>query len=211
MANPDPQTPDHEIFPERLLKGYQSFLSGRFVSEQQRFRELAEAGQKPSVMLIGCCDSRVSPEVIFDARPGEIFVVRNVANLMPPYAPNDDLHGTSAALEFGVMGLRVEHIVVMGHAQCGGIRAYAQNDADPYARPRPFNCRTIVADVEGLREALGGEPLVELIVHDSHTCYLGAREPMHDWGAGCGTCPACELRAKGWNEWVEAGRPALAQ
>ena len=83
--------------------------------------------------------------------------------------------------------------------------------ADPYARPRPFNCRTIVADVEGLREALGGEPLVELIVHDSHTCYLGAREPMHDWGAGCGTCPACELRAKGWNEWVEAGRPALAQ
>jgi carbonic anhydrase len=135
MANPDAQTPDPELFPPRLLKGYQSFLSGRFVSEQQRFRELAEAGQKPSVMLIGCCDSRVSPEVIFDARPGEIFVVRNVANLMPPYAPNDDLHGTSAALEFGVMGLRVEHIVVMGHAQCGGIRAYAHNDADPYARP----------------------------------------------------------------------------
>ena len=84
MANPDTQTPDHELFPERLLKGYQSFLSGRFISEQQRFRELAEAGQKPSVMLIGCCDSRVSPEVIFDARPGEIFVVRNVANLRPP-------------------------------------------------------------------------------------------------------------------------------
>jgi len=86
-------------------------------------------------MIIGCCDSRVSPEVIFDARPGELFVVRNVANLMPPYAPNDDLHGTSAALEFGVMGLRVEHIVVMGHAQCGGVKAYAANEADPYARP----------------------------------------------------------------------------
>ena len=135
MATPDAQTPEHEPFPPRLLTGYRSFLSGRFVSEQQRFRDLAQAGQKPSVMLIGCCDSRVSPEVIFDASPGEIFVVRNVANLMPPYAPNDDLHGTSAALEFGVMGLRVEHIVVMGHAQCGGIRAYAQNDADPYSRP----------------------------------------------------------------------------
>ena len=122
-------------FPQRLVRGYRSFLSGRFQNEQQRFRELAEAGQKPSVMLIGCCDSRVSPEVIFDARPGEIFVVRNVANLMPPYAPNDDLHGTSAALEFGVMGLRVEHIVVMGHAQCGGIRAFAENEADPYSRP----------------------------------------------------------------------------
>jgi carbonic anhydrase len=135
MANLDAQTPDSELFPQKLLDGYRSFLAGRFINEQQRFRELAEAGQKPSVMLIGCCDSRVSPEVIFDARPGEIFVVRNVANLMPPYAPNDDLHGTSAALEFGVMGLRVEHIVVMGHAQCGGIRAYAENDADPYARP----------------------------------------------------------------------------
>ena len=133
MADTDTDAPD--MFPLRLLSGYRSFLSGRFVDEQQRFRELAEAGQKPSIMLIGCCDSRVSPEVIFDARPGEIFVVRNVANLMPPYAPNDDLHGTSAALEFGVMGLRVEHIVVMGHAQCGGIRAYAENEADPYSRP----------------------------------------------------------------------------
>ena len=123
MANLDAQTPDKDLFPSNVLNGYRSFLSGRFVSEQQRFRELAEAGQKPSVMLIGCCDSRVSPEVIFDASPGEIFVVRNVANLVPPYAPNDDLHGTSAALEVGVRGLRVEHIVVMGHAQCGGIRA----------------------------------------------------------------------------------------
>jgi carbonic anhydrase len=70
--------------------------------------------------VIGCCDSRVSPEIIFDAEPGELFVLRNIANLVPPYGPNDDLHGTSAALEFGVMGLGVEHIVMMGHAGCGG-------------------------------------------------------------------------------------------
>lgn len=122
-------------FPERLREGYRAFRDGRFASEQARYRQLAEAGQRPRILLIGCCDSRVSPEAIFDMGPGELFVVRNVANLAPPYAPNDDFHGTSAALEFAVMGLRVEHIVVMGHAQCGGVRAYAESEADPYMRP----------------------------------------------------------------------------
>jgi len=127
--------PDGKTFlPEQLVDGYEAFLGGRFLDEQNRFRKLAEQGQKPRVMLIGCADSRVSPEVIFNAAPGEIFVVRNVANLVPPYAPNDDLHGTSAALEFGVIGLEVEHIVVMGHAQCGGVKAYASKD-NPDAKP----------------------------------------------------------------------------
>ena len=121
--------------PARLVEGYSAFLGQRFQRENQRFRELAEKGQKPNVMIIGCCDSRVAPEVIFDAGPGEIFVVRNVANLVPPYGPSDDFHGTSAALEFAVMGLRVEHIVVMGHGQCGGVRACAQGELDPYQRP----------------------------------------------------------------------------
>lgn len=96
---------------------------------------MAERGQNPQVLLIGCCDSRVSPEVIFDAGPGEIFVLRNVANLVPPYKPNDDYHGTSAAIEFAVMALKVKHIVVMGHAQCGGMKAYADLQSDPYMRP----------------------------------------------------------------------------
>jgi carbonic anhydrase len=81
-------------------------------------------------MVIGCCDSRVSPEVIFDARPGELFVVRNVANLVPPYAPDGAYHGVSAALEFAVGALRVKHIVVLGHAHCGGVRAFAE-DREP--------------------------------------------------------------------------------
>ena len=72
-------------FPQRLIDGYSAFASGRLQSEQDRYRELAEHGQTPEIMVIGCCDSRVSPEVIFDARPGELFVVRNVANLVPPY------------------------------------------------------------------------------------------------------------------------------
>jgi carbonic anhydrase len=124
-----------DFLPGELVAGYEAFLGGRFVDEQARFRRLAERGQKPNIMLIGCSDSRVSPEVIFDAAPGEIFVVRNVANLIPPYTPNQDLHGTSAALEFGVVALAVEHIVVMGHAHCGGVHAYARGLIDPNHAP----------------------------------------------------------------------------
>jgi carbonic anhydrase len=116
-------------FPARLMAGYQSFRGGRLPQEQARYRELAERGQSPEVMVIGCCDSRVSPELIFDARPGELFVVRNVANLVPPYSPDGGQHGVSAALEFAVGALRVKHIVVLGHARCGGVQAFAEEHA----------------------------------------------------------------------------------
>jgi carbonic anhydrase len=116
-------------FPQNLISGYQTFTSQRLPTEQSRFRELSERGQSPEVMMIGCCDSRVSPEVIFDAGPGELFVVRNVANLVPVYQPDGGAHGVSAALEYAVQVLRVKHIVVLGHAQCGGIRAFVDNAA----------------------------------------------------------------------------------
>ena len=111
-------------FPKTLLDGYRSFRTQRLPTEQSRYRELSERGQSPEVMVIGCCDSRVSPEVIFDAKPGELFVVRNIANLVPVYEPDGGAHGVSAALEFAVQVLGVKHIVVLGHAQCGGIRAF---------------------------------------------------------------------------------------
>ena len=117
-------------FPQQLIDGYRAFLIGRLRHEQDRYRGLAESGQSPQIMVIGCCDSRVSPEVIFDARPGELFVVRNVANIVPPFAPDGRAHGVSAALEFGVGALKVRHIVVLGHAQCGGVKAFAE-DAEP--------------------------------------------------------------------------------
>ena len=124
------------MFPERLTKGYRSFLGGRFLSERARYQDLASTGQSPSIMVIGCVDSRVSPEVIFDAAPGELLVARNVANLVPRYeaptTPDTDIshqHGTSAALEFAVRALKVAHIVVLGHAFCGGIKAFASDDA----------------------------------------------------------------------------------
>lgn len=119
------------MFPERLAAGHRAFLGGRFAGERFRYQALAEAGQRPEIMVIGCVDSRVSPEVIFDAAPGELLVVRNVANLVPRYDPDSDSqHGTSAALEFGVQALGIEHIIVLGHALCGGISAFV-DEHDP--------------------------------------------------------------------------------
>jgi carbonic anhydrase len=122
---------DETAFPPLLVTGYRSFATGRLPGERERFERLAQTGQRPEVMVIGCCDSRVSPEVIFDASPGELFVVRNVANLVPPYETDGDYHGTSAALEFAVQALKVRHIVVLGHARCGGVRAFANEDTEP--------------------------------------------------------------------------------
>jgi len=119
-----------KLFPQELIAGYRAFATHRLLTEQSRYRELSERGQSPETMVIGCCDSRVSPEVIFDAGPGELFVVRNVANLVPPYAPDGEAHGVSAALEFAVQVLHVKNIVVLGHAQCGGIKALVQ-DPEP--------------------------------------------------------------------------------
>ena len=118
-------------FPDSLLRGYHSFKGNRYAREHARYRSLAEHGQTPEVMVIACCDSRSAPETIFSAAPGEIFVVRNVANLVPPYEPDGALHGTSAALEFAVQSLKVRHIVVLGHGRCGGIRAALHPAAEP--------------------------------------------------------------------------------
>jgi carbonic anhydrase len=117
-------------FPERLITGYANFRAGRFSEETERYRKLGEGAQKPTVMIIACCDSRAAPETIFDAGPGEIFVMRNVANLVPPYAPDGKHHATSAAIEFAVIALGVKHVVVMGHGRCGGIRAVVDG-SDP--------------------------------------------------------------------------------
>jgi carbonic anhydrase len=118
-----------KTFPQTLLEGYKTFTTQRLPTEQSRYRELSAHGQSPETMVIGCCDSRVSPEVIFDAGPGELFVVRNIANLVPTYQPDGNAHGVSAALEFAVNVLHVKSIVVLGHAQCGGIRAFIDKAA----------------------------------------------------------------------------------
>ncbi len=108
---------------EWLIEGFREFREGYFAKNRDLFDALLKRGQSPKVMVVGCADSRVDPLLITGAAPGDLFIVRNVANLVPPYAPDGHYHGTSAALEFAVRSLEVEHIVVLGHAQCGGVRA----------------------------------------------------------------------------------------
>jgi len=108
---------------DRLLDGYLRFRRTVWPAERDRYESLARRGQRPETLVIACSDSRVDPQTVFGAAPGEIFVVRNVAGLVPPYEPDGHYHGTSAALEYGVRVLGVTNIVVLGHALCGGIRA----------------------------------------------------------------------------------------
>ncbi|MBI3745551.1 MAG: carbonic anhydrase [Chloroflexi bacterium] len=115
--------------PDALAAGYQRFREGRYADERQRYRELGSGAQRPATMVVACSDSRSAPETIFDAGPGELFVVRNVAALVPPYAPDSAAHAASAALEYGVLALGVSSIVVLGHGRCGGIAAAHAEEA----------------------------------------------------------------------------------
>jgi carbonic anhydrase len=116
-------------FPDHLADRYRRFKLRHFIPHQDDYEQLATSGQNPEVMVVSCCDSRVEPEAVFSAMPGELFVVRNVANLVPPYETDGKYHGVSAALEFAVLNLRVKHIVVIGHSGCGGVRACIEHDA----------------------------------------------------------------------------------
>src|ERR1700749_2824263 len=108
---------------DRLIEGYRAFKAGRWPQERAHYEELAKKGQKPEYLVIACSDSRADPATIFSAKPGELFVVRNVAGIVPPFESDDGHRGTSAALAFAVMALDIRNVVVMGHAQCGGVAA----------------------------------------------------------------------------------------
>jgi carbonic anhydrase len=112
-----------QTLPPGLRTGFNRFKETRWAAERERYRQLAEEGQRPETMVIACSDSRVGPELLFDARPGELFAVRNVAALVPAYAPDEGNHAASAALEYAVLTLGVRSIVVMGHGRCGGVAA----------------------------------------------------------------------------------------
>ncbi len=122
---------------DELTAGYRRFRSERWPAAKAEYEALAAHGQRPHTLVVACSDSRADPALIFDTAPGQLFVVRNVANLVPPYEPDGHLHGVSAALEFGVKVLRVSRIVVMGHAHCGGVNAMLNG--------APDNCQDFVA------------------------------------------------------------------
>lgn len=112
---------------EHLISGFRRFRQSYFGEDRKVYDRLTQQGQTPKTIIVGCCDSRVDPAIITDCNPGDLFTIRNVANLVPPYETAGNYHGTSAALEFGVRNLCVENIIVLGHAQCGGIRALLEN------------------------------------------------------------------------------------
>lgn len=111
---------------DALIAGFRRFQQEYYGKRRETFERLTRDGQSPGVMVIACCDSRVDPAIITDSDPGDLFVVRNVANLVPPYETGGHYHGTSAALEFAVCTLKVQHVIVLGHARCGGIRALVE-------------------------------------------------------------------------------------
>ena len=113
-----------------LLAGYQRFRAKGWPEQRRAFEALAKDGQSPKALVVACVDSRVDPAMIFDSAPGQVLTVRNVANLVPPYAPDSAYHGTSAALEFGVRVLEVPHIMVLGHGLCGGVKALLDGAPD---------------------------------------------------------------------------------
>ncbi len=129
---------------QHLLTGYQRFRDKSWPERRATFEALSDHGQRPQVIVIACVDSRVDPAVIFDTAPGELLTIRNVANLVPPYAPDAAYHGTSAALEFGVRVLEIPHLVVLGHGQCGGVRALLDG--------APANARDFVAQWMSIAE-----------------------------------------------------------
>lgn len=110
-------------FPQFLIDGHQRFKDTTLEETKDKYERLADQGQKPGVLIVGCSDSRVDPITIFHAEPGDLFVVRNVANIVPPYETQGSHHGVSSALEFGILHLGIEHVLVLGHAGCGGIKA----------------------------------------------------------------------------------------
>jgi carbonic anhydrase len=116
-------------FPETLTDRYRRFRHRHFVPNADQYEELATYGQNPETMIISCSDSRVDPETIFSAMPGELFIVRNVANLVPPYEVGGKYHGVSAAMEFAVLNLRIKNLIVMGHSGCGGVKAALDQSA----------------------------------------------------------------------------------
>jgi carbonic anhydrase len=116
--------------PKSLIEGHRRFLREKHAPERGRYAQLAELGQAPTAMVIACCDARADVSTIFDAEPGDIFILRNVANLVPPYEPEGKYHGTSAGIEFAVQGLKVPHLIILGHSRCGGVASYRHRVRD---------------------------------------------------------------------------------
>jgi carbonic anhydrase len=135
---------------DRLIEGYRRFRSEVWPAQRARYEALSNKGQSPETLVVACSDSRVDPQTVFGAAPGEMFVVRNVAGLVPTYQPDARYHGTSAAVEYAVRVLKVPRVVVLGHAQCGGVQAMVEGapaEARDFVEPWMSMARSVLRDI----------------------------------------------------------------
>ena len=144
-----------------LIDGFTNFRNDFFSENTVFFSRLVKRGQKPKTMVISCSDSRVDPAILFGTRPGELFVIRNVANLVPPYQPDDQYHGISAAIEFGVRDLNVEDIVILGHAYCGGVNALCAHARGEVVKNREFITPWIKIALPAIENLRASDPQFE--------------------------------------------------
>jgi carbonic anhydrase len=158
--------------PGDLAEGFRRFRTELYPRQHNLYEELSDKGQKPHTLVIACCDSRVDPAQVFDARPGELFVVRNVANLVPPCEMDGAHHGVSAALEFAVKKLEVPNILVLGHRQCGGVNACVCGEHDPDSLFIENWIEPIAAALEDARAELGGETDIETLAERTELCSI---------------------------------------
>jgi carbonic anhydrase len=197
--------------PDDLIEGFRRFRRQYFEKEPTLYRDLVAHGQKPGVAMVACADSRVDPSVVLQAEPGTVFAVRNVANLVPPYDPGGGYHGTSAALEFAVRGLGVAHIVVLGHAHCGGIRALLDGATErkesggfvgPWMRIVDAAARRVIATMPGTDPAArqrACEQNAVLVSLENLTTFPWIREGIDEG----------RLRVHGWYLDIAEGRLAV--
>ena len=203
---------------ERLIDGYGRFREGAWPERRALFERLAAQGQQPQAMIIACSDSRVDPTMIFDVGPGELFVVRNVANLVPPYQPDGAYHGTSAAVEFGVCTLGVHDLIVLGHGLCGGVQALladTEPESDfvgPWIRLAERARRSVLACDAGERQRAGEHAMVRVSLETwrrFHGSPAGSRRARSVCTGRISTCgPACWRRC---GRMAPLGRPRLTR
>ena len=151
--------------PQNLIEGFRRFREQHFTHDDALYRQLVEQGQTPKILVVACCDARVDPAIVLDCAPGDLFVIRNVANLVPPSGTLSGHHGTSSALEYGVCNLGVQHIIVLGHAHCGGIRTLVEtggaNNPDSFIDDWMHLVEDARAEVE---RDMPGKPLDERLL-----------------------------------------------
>lgn len=158
--------------PEELTAGFERFRAELYPRQHDLYEALADKGQKPHTIVIACSDSRVDPSQVFDARPGELFVVRNVANIVPPCEPDGAHHGVSAALEFAIRKLEVPNVLVLGHRQCGGVNTCVQGEKDPDSLFIEQWIKPITQAVDDARKLLPEEPEPEVLAERTELCSI---------------------------------------